>query len=198
MQISPITNPTNNVTSRGCVSKKLKTFNNDIGIRWLNTADSGKYKSPELYKACVSAAKRIYNVSSNMQTIMERFCHACVLTFEKSKKSGIYRFFIEHPLSNYKVICGDVNLSRGINKLEDIEKLEELEEKIANISPYKENSNFIIQRKPNTKGKLNDMDFVPDRDFVFLEDELEGKNPEQATLEDIKIIVEAAKEEGLL
>ena len=77
-------------------------------------------------------------------------------------------------------------------------EFEKLEQKVAKINPYEENSHFILQRKPESKDNLFDKEFVPDEDYIFLEDKLIRKDVKQATDDDIKEFIEAAKKEGLI
>ena len=198
MRVLPITNYSNNVQHRGKLSQSVAELTGSMSDGWIHEANSGKYTTTPLINTCLFASERINDIYMNLYTIMERFGHACELTYEKSKTTGIYRFFIQNKHSNYKVICDDVEFSANINKLSDIDKLEKLEQKVAKINPYEENSHFILQRKPESKDNLFDKEFVPDEDYIFLEDKLIRKDVKQATDDDIKEFIEAAKKEGLI
>ena len=199
MRVMPITNSKDNVAAKGTLSVKTAELTKKMSEGWLNTATSGKYKTLPIINTCCYASQRVNNIYLNLSTIMERFCRSCELTFSKSEKTGTHRFFIENKYSNYKLICGDVEFSPKKNKLADIDKLEELEKKMEKINPFSENSNFIIQRKADAKSVLYDKDFEPDKDYVFLEDKLVGKEPlSEATVKDIEEFFDAAKKEGLI
>ena len=197
MKILPVQNSSvniNTVSSKGRVGLDTSLLCKKVGDKWLDTAASGKYKTMDIISACLSFAERVNNVSLNLSTIMERFGHDCELSYRQSKKTGKYRFFIENKYSNYKVMCGDADLSNKINKINDIEELETIEKNLIKLDPYKENSHFILQRKPEAQHS----NFVPDNDYVFIEDKLVGKDKKEATLEDVRRFVEAAKEEGII
>ena len=197
MRVIPITNSANNVQYRGKVSQKVAELTGTMSEGWIRTANSGKYSTLPIINTCLFASERINNIFINLSTIMERYGHACELSFEKSKESGLFRFFIENKHSNYKIMCDDIEFSPNVNKLSDIDKLEHLEQKVAKINPYEENSHFILQRKPESKGPLFDKEFVPDEDYIFLEDKLIQKEKKQATMDDINEFLEAARKEGL-
>lgn len=198
MKILPVTT-VNNISNRGRLSNKTSELTKIMSNGWLETVNSGKYKTLPMINSCIFASERINNIHMNLLTIMERFGQACELTFAKSEKSGIYRFFINNKYSNYKLMCGDIKFSDKMNKLSDIDKLEEFEKNMEKIDPYKENSNFIIQRKSSAKSPLYDNYFEPSFDYIFLEDKLVGKEPlPEATLKDIKEFIEAAKEDGVI
>jgi len=197
MKILPVQNSSvniNTVSSKGRVGLDTSLLCKKVGDKWLDTAASGKYKTMEIISACLSFAERVNNVFLNLSSIMERFGHDCELSFRQSEKTGKYRFFIENKYSNYKVMCGDAELSNKINKLHDIEELESIEENIVKLNPYKENSHFIIQKRSEAQYS----NFVPDNDYIFVEDKLVGKDKKEATMEDAKRFEEAAKEEGIL
>lgn len=200
MQVLPITtNLPNNISSKGYVGSKVENLTKGMSERCLNSAKSGRYKELPIINTFLFASERINNVFLNLSTIMERFCNACELTFEKSEKSGKHRFFIENKYSNYKVMCGDIEFSPEMNKLRDIDELENLESRLLKINPYKENSNFIIQRFSETKNESYDDFFAPDRDYIFIEEKLAGKEPlPVATMEDIEKFIEAAKKDGIV
>ena len=199
MHILPITDSTYNISARGTLSIKTAELTKQMSEGWFNAANSGKYKTSPIINTCYYAAEKVNNIFLNLSTIMERFGHACELSFAKSEKTGVHRFFIENKYSNYKLMCGDIEFSPKKNKLEDIDKLEDLEKKMEKINPFSENSNFIIQRKADAKSILHDKDFEPDKDYVFLKDRLVGKEPlPQATTKDIEEYINAAKEEGII
>lgn len=199
MKILPITNTTNNnISNKGCVSPKLAELTKNMSDGWLRTAQSGKYTKLPIINACLYSSERINDIFINLSTMMERFAHGCELTFEKSLKTGKHRFFIEHKYSNYKTLCGDIEFSKDINKITDVYELESLEGKVAKIDPYKENTNFIIQRKTDAKSVDLDREFEPDADYTFIEDKLIRKEVNDASMEDIHEYLEAAKEEGLI
>lgn len=197
MRILPITNYSD-MSSRGKVSEKTVELTKKMSDGWLQASVNGKYKTLPFINTCLSTSERINNVFLNLSTIMERFCHGCELTFEKSSKNGKYRFFIEHKYSDYKTVCADVDFSPELNKYTDVDKLESFENKVAKLNPYKENSNFIIQRKPEAKTAIHDSEFIPDDDYIFLEDKLIKRNYDDATMEDIEEFLDAAKKEGLI
>ena len=197
MKILPVQNPSVNVktvSSKGRVGFDTTLLYKKVGDKWLDTAASGRYKTMEIISTCLSFAERVNNVYLNLSSIMERFGHDCELSYRQSKKTGMYRFFIENKYSNYKVMCGDAELSNKINKVHDIEELESIEESMVKLDPYKENSHFILQRKPEAQQS----NFVPDNDYTFLEDKLVGKDKKEATLEDVNRFLEAAKEDGII
>lgn len=198
MRVLPITNSAYNVQYRGKVSQNVAELTGAMSEGWIRTANSGKYSTAPIINTCLFASERINNIFINLSTIMERFGHACELTFEKSKNTGIYRFFIQNKHSNYKVICDNIEFTPDVNKLSDVDKLEQLEQKVAKINPYEENSHFILQRKPESKNILFDSEFVPDEDYIFLEDKLIRTDIKQANWEDIDTFLEAARKEGLI
>ena len=198
MRILPITELNNRISYKGRVSKSTEELTESMGEKWIRTAKNDKYKTLPFINACFYASERINDIFLNLSTMMERFGHACELTFEKSAKSGKYRFFIENKYSNYKTICADLEFSQGLNKYTDINELETLESKVAKINPYKENSDFIIQRKSEAKDVIYDKEFEPDADYTFIEDKLIRKEINDTTFEDIEEFLEAAKEEGLI
>lgn len=198
MRVSSVTNTTGKISYRGRVSKNVLELTKNMSKGWMDTAANGKYKTVPIINTCLGASERINNVLVNLSTIMDRFCQGCELNYAKSAKNDNYRFFIEHKNSNYKVICGDVELSPELNKYTDVNELENLEVKVSKLNPYKENSHFIIQRKPDSKSPMLDSEFIPDRDYLFLEDKLIKKEYNEATMEDISEFLSAAKEEGLL
>ena len=197
MRIYPV-NSTNQQTSFcGSLDRNTANLLKDMSGRWVDKASD--MKTLPMVNTCLSASEQINNVYLNLSTMMERFGHACKLSFAKSQKSSKYRFFIENEYSNYKLMCKDIEFSSGKNKLDDITKLESLENAVAKINPYKENSNFILQRKSEAKGTIFDKEFEPDADYVYIEDMLVGKEPKpQATMEDVEEFLKAAKEEGLI
>ena len=197
MKILPVQNPSvnvNTVSLKGRVGLDTALLCKKVGDKWLDTAASGTYKTMDIISACLSFAERVNNVSLNLSSIMERFGHDCELSFRQSKKTGKYRFFIENKYSNYKVMCGDAELSNKINKVHDIEELESIEENMVKLDPYKENSHFILQKRPEAQYS----NFVPDNDYIFIEDKLVGKDKKEAAMEDVKRYVEAAKKEGII
>ena len=197
MKIMSVQNPSVNITTvplKGRVGLDTSLLCKKVGDKWLDTAASGKYKNMDIISACLSFAERANNVFLNLSSIMERFGHDCELSFRQSEKTGKYRFFIENKYSNYKVMCGDAELSNKINKLHDIEELESIEENIVKLNPYKENSHFIIQKRSEAQYS----NFVPDNDYIFIEDKLVGKDKKEAAMEDVKRYVEAAKKEGII
>ena len=198
MRVLSISNSNNNITYRGRVSKNTAELTQKMSDGWIRTATGGKYATLPFINTCMFASERINNVFLNLSTMMERFCHGCELTFVKSEKSGKYRFFIENKYSNYKTVCKDIDFSPKLNKLSDIDELENLENKVAKLNPYQENSNFIIQRKADAKFVIHDNEFEPDADYAFVEDKLIRKDIREATMEDIQEFLEAAKEEGLI
>lgn len=198
MRVQPITDSTNDISYKGSLSKKTAEFTKSMSDRWIKAATDGKYKTLPIINTCIYASSRINNVFLNLSTMMERFCHGCELTFAKSEKSGSYRFFIEHKHSNYKSVCGDFEFSPNVNKLTDVSILENVENKLAKLNPYKENSNFIIQRKADSTNMLFDKEFEPDADYLFWEDKLIRREASEATMEDINEFLDAAKEEGLI
>lgn len=198
MKILPIQNNTNNVLYRGKVSQNLAELTKNMSDGWLAAAGNGKYKTLPIINTCLFASERINNIHLNLLTIMERFGKACELTFEKSLKSGKYRFFIENKYSNYKAICGDVEFSPALNKLRDVDELEKVEKKVAKLNPYAENSNFVIQRKSDAKSVVYDKEFEPDADYVFLEDKLIKQETKEATMEDLEEFIAAAKKDGIV
>lgn len=198
MRVLPIRNSADKIQYKGKISQSVAELTGSMSDGWLHEANSGKYTTTPLINTCLFASERINNTYMNLYTIMERFAHACELTFEKSKQTGIYRFFIENKHSNYKIMCDDIEFSPNVNKLSDIDKLEHLEQKVAKINPYEENSHFILQRKPESKGPLFDKEFVPDEDYIFLEDKLIHIEKKQATMDDINEFLEAARKEGLI
>ena len=196
MRIYPVCSVNNCVSTKGRLDRNTEALFKSTSDAWLNK--STKMKTLPLINTCLFASERVNNVFINLSTIMERFGHACRLTFAKSEKTSKYRFYIENEYSNYKLMCNDEIFSDKINKLEDVTKLEKIESSLAKVNPYKENSNFILQRKANAKDVLYDKEFEPDSDYVFLEDKLVGKEPlPQATMDDIQAFLDAAKEEGL-
>lgn len=197
MKISPVSNSAG-ISAKGFVGNNTVELTKRLSNAWLNASASGKYKTLPLKNTCLCASERINNVLINLSIIMERFCNGCELSYAKSAKSGKYRFFIEHKNSNYKVVCGDIALSKDLNKYTDVNELENLEVKVSKLNPYKENSHFIIQRKPESKTPIHDSEFIPDKDYLFLEDKLIRKDYEDATMEDIEEFLKAAKEEGLI
>ena len=199
MQVLPVANYRNNLSVKGRVGSKVSDLTKNMSEGWLNTATNGKYKTLPIINVCCYASQRINNAYLNLMTVMERFGQACELTFAKSEKTGIHRFFIENKYSNYKLMCGDIEFSPKINKLTDIDKLESLEKKMEKLNPYQENSNFLIQRKTDAQGMLFDKEFAPSEDYVFLEDRLIGKEPlPEATMNDLEEFLEAAKEDGVI
>ena len=197
MRVYPVNNTTKQLSYKGKVDGNFADMMKNMSGAWLDKASD--MKTLPLINTCVFASERINNVFINLSTIMERFGHACKLTFAKSEKSPKYRFFIENEYSNYKLMCKDTEFSPDLNKLDDISKLENLENTIAKINPYKENSNFLLQKKSNAKGVIHDKEFEPDADYVFIEDKLVGKESRpQATTEDIIEFLNAAKKEGLI
>lgn len=196
MKVYPVSSA-NHITTKGSLDRKTADMLRDMSGVWLSKAS--EMKTPPLINTCLFASERINNVFINLSTMMERFGHACKLTFAKSEKSSKYRFYIENEYSNYKSIFKDIEFSQGKNKLDDITRLENLENALAKIDPYQENSKFLIQRKSNAKDISFDKNFEPDTDYLFIEDKLVGKEEKpQATMEDIKEFLEAAKEEGLI
>ena len=197
MRIYPVNNTNKQPVFSGSLDRNTASLLKDMSGRWLDKASD--MKTVPLINTCLSASEQINNVYLNLSKIMERFGHACKLTFEKSAKTAKYRFYIENEYSNYKLICKDIEFSSGKNKLDDITKLENLEKAVAKINPYKENSNFIIQRKSEAKGMIFDKEFEPDADYVFIEDQLAGKEQKpQATMENVEEFLRAAREEGLI
>ena len=197
MKILPVTNiSNNNISNKGRVSPKLAGLTKNMSDGWLRTAQ--KYTKLPIVNTCLYSSERVNDIFINLSTMMERFAHGCELTFEKSLKTGKYRFFIEHKYSNYKSLCGDIEFSKDINKLTDVYEFEALEGKVAKIDPYKENTNFIIQRKSDAKSVDFDREFEPDADYAFIEDKLIRKEINDASMEDINEYLEAAKEEGLI
>ena len=195
MKVYPVSN-VNQISTKGSLDKKTSDLFRNMSGAWLDKA--GEMKTMPLINTCLFASERTNNILSNLSTMMERFGHACKLTFAKSAKASKYRFYIENKYSNYKLILKDTELSQGINKLDDISKLENLENSLIEVNPYKENSNFILQRKSEAKGAQFDKEFEPDADYIFIEDKLVGKEPmKQATMDDIEEFIEAAKKEGL-
>ena len=197
MRIQPIAN-NYDVSQKGQVSKNTAEFVKRISDSWLDASANGKYKTLPIINTCLSASERVNNVFLNLSTIMERFCSGCELSFVKSEKSGKYRFFIEHKSSNYKAVCGDAEFSPKMNKLSDVNELERIENKVAKLNPYEENTHFIVQRKPDSKTAMQNSEFIPDADYIFLEDKLIKRDYEPATMDDIEEFVNAAKEEGLI
>ena len=196
MRIYPV-NSANQVSSKGSLDKKTTDMIRGMSGGWLDKA--GNMKTLPMTNTCLFASERINNVFINLSLMMERFGHACKLTFIKSEKSPTCRFFIENEHSNYKLIVKDVEFSHSKNTFDDITRLENLENSLAKVNPYKENSNFLLQRKSASKDIIFDKDFEPDADYIFLEDKLVGKEQKpQATMEDIREYLEAAKEEGLI
>lgn len=197
MRIYPINNTNKQLSHRGSLDRQTASLLKDMSGCWVDKAS--KMKTLPLISTCLSASEHINNIYLNLSTIMERFGHACKLSFAKSEKTSKYRFFIENKYSNYKLICKDVEFSAGKNKLDDITKLDNLENATAKLDPYKENSNFIIQRKSEANEMIFDKEFEPDADYVFIEDKLVGKEQKpQATIEDVEEFLKAAKEEGLI
>ena len=197
MHISPVNNYFE-PSYKGSVSTDVAKLTKTMSDGWIRTANSGKYKTSPMINTCLYASEKINNVFINLSTMMERFCRGCELTFKKSDKSGKYRFFVQHNYSNYKTICSDIEFSPELNKLTDIDKLENLERMVAKLNPYQENSNFIIQRKADSKFSVHDGEFEPDADYIFVEDKLIRNCDREATMEDIEEFLSAAKEEGLL
>lgn len=198
MKILPITNSPN-TSYKGRVSKNVAELTKSMSDRWTKAATSGRYTTLPIINTCIFAAERINNVFLNLSTIMERFGHGCELDFKKAVNSNKYRFFIENKYSSYKTMCDDVEFSPEINKLTDIDVLEKVENYLAKLNPYRENSHFIIQRKKEATEALLNKEFIPDEDYIFLEDKLVGKEPlKQATIEDIDAFIAAAKKEGVL
>ena len=198
MKVLPITNSTNNLTVRGRISNKTAELTKYMSEGWLSTATSGKYKTLPIINTCLYTSERINNIHLNLLTIMERFGKACELTYEKSLKSGKYRFFISNKYSNYRTVCGDAEFSPALNKLRDVEELENIEKKVAKLNPYEENSHFIIQRKSNAKDIIFDKEFEPDADYVFLEDKLIKREVKEATMEDLEEFISEAKKDGIV
>ena len=198
MRVLSVTNTNNKVTYRGRVSRNVMELTKNISEGWLNTAASGKYRTVPIINACLGASERVNNVLLNLSTIMERFCQGCELNYAKSAKNDKYRFFIEHKNSSYKTLCGDVEFSPKLNKYNDVNELENLVVKVSKLNPYKENSHFIIQRKPDSKSPIHDCEFIPDEDYLFLEDKLIKEEYNEATMEDIQEFLNAAKKEGLI
>ena len=198
MRILPITDTYAQTSYNGRVGKNTAELTKRLSDAWLDASANGKYKTLPLINTCLCAVERINNVFLNLSTIMERFCNGCELNYAKSGKNGKYRFFIEHKNSNYKAICGDAEFSAELNKYTDVKELENLEDKVSKLNPYKENSYFIIQRKPDSKTPICDSEFIPDKDYLFLEDKLIKKDYKEATMDDIEEFLKAAKEEGLI
>ena len=195
MKVHPVNNA-NYVSSKGSLDRKTADMLSSMNTGWLKKADD--MKTLPLINTCLYAAERVNNVFINLSSMMERFGRACKLTFAKSEKSPKYRFYIENEYSNYKLIFKDIEFTKGKNKLDDISQLENLENCLVKIDPYKENSNFILQRKSKAAGVMFDKEFEPEADYVFIEDKLVGKDPlPEATMADIQEYLEAAKEEGL-
>ena len=195
MRISPVGQ--NNISHKGCLDKKTTELFKDMSGKWLESA--AKRKTLPIINTCLFASEQINNIHINLCTMMERFGHGCKLMFAESEKSGNIRFYIENKFSNYKLIFNDINLSKEKNKFDDITKLENLENSLAKVDPYKENSNFVLQRKSSAKDFRFDSEFEPDNDYVFIEDKLVGKEPrKQVTMENIEEYLNAAKEEGLV
>ena len=198
MRVLSVTNTNNKISFRGRVSRNVLELTKNMSESWLDTAANRKYKALPIINTFLDASERVNNVLLNLSTIMERFCQGCELNFAKSAKNGKYRFFIEHKDSSYKTICGDVEFSPKLNKYTDVNELENLEVKVSKLNPYKENSHFIIQRKPDSKSPMLDSEFIPDEDYMFLEDKLIKKEYNEAAMEDVEEFLEAAKEEGLI
>jgi len=197
MKVYPVNNTNQNPTYKGSLDKRFTDVLRGMSAGWMNKATD--MKTVPMINTCLFASERINNIFINLSTIMERFGHACKLTFEKSKKNSKYRFYIENEYSNYKLILKDLEFSQGKRKLEDISKLENLENSLSKVNPYKENSNFALQRKSEVKQAIFDKEFEPDNDYIFIEDKLVGKESKrEATMEDIQEYLKAAKEEGLI
>ena len=198
MRVSSVTSANNKISYRGHVSKNVMELTKNISEGWLNTAASGKYRAVPIINTCLSASERVNNVLLNLSTIMERFCQGCELNFAKSAKNDKYRFFIEHKNSSYKTLCGDVEFSPKLNKYSDVNELENLVVKASKLNPYKENSHFIIQRKPDSKSPIHDFEFIPDADYLCLEDKLIQEEHNEATMKDLEEFLNAAKEDGVI
>ena len=195
MRISPVGQ--NNVSHKGSLDIKTTELLKDMSGKWLESA--ANRKTLPIINTCLFASEQINNIHINLCTMMERFGHGCKLMFAESEKSGKIRFYIENKFSNYKLIFKDIIFSKEKNKLDDITKLENLENSLAKVDPYKENSNFILQRKSSAKDIRFDSEFEPDKDYIFIENNLVGKDHRiQATMKDIEEFLSAAKEEGLI
>ena len=196
MRICPLNNTNKQISYKGSLEKNTASFLKDMGGRWLDKAS--EMKTIPLINTCLFSSERINNVYLNLSTMMERFGHGCKLTFAKSEKTSKYRFYIENDYSNYKIVCKDIEFSPNINKLTDIDKLENLENTVVKLNPYQENSNFIIQRKAEAKSAVFDKEFEPDSDCIFIEDMLVRKEQKEATMDDLEEFLKSAKEEGLI
>ncbi len=186
MKILPV-DSNNNISSKGRISRKLGYMLTDMSNAWMMSVVEKKVKEPLVAEAYRNASSRVNCVLKNLNTIMQRFVHSGELTYEESEKTGKYRFFINSKYSDYKSLCGDMELSPKLDTLEDISKLEKFEESLLKIDPYKENSHFIIQRRAH--GNMYDSEFIPDADYMFVEDKLVGKTKTQPTSEDVKHIL---------
>lgn len=109
----------------------------------------------------------IENAYKNLRILMERFGHECQLDYERATNDAtLHRFFIGNSSSFYKLIVGDVEIKTS--ELKDLSFLKELTNMLAQINPFDANTSFMIQRQPNT----NIDAFVPDADYVIIEDKL--------------------------
>ena len=162
MKINPISSTCNTISYKGKVSRETTGFIQDIA----NNCFNNRSEQVSMY----DSMSRVANVVDNLNTLMSRFAHSCRLSHIKSSKSDKYRFYLEHKTSNYKKPIKDIVFSNDKNSVEDIKKLEGLEDALYEVNPYIENSNFIIQRTES--GLISDPDFIPDKNIIFIEDEL--------------------------
>ena len=173
MKISPISNLNNsnsNVRMRGKVSRETTGLITEMADGWISKASEKQLNNDALRQSYITSITRIENVLENLNTLMLRFGHDCRLSHAKSSKTDKYRFFVEHKNSNYKKPITDIVFSENRNAVEDIEELEKLEDSLYKVDPYMENNNFIIQRTDT--GVISDIRFAPDKDIIFIEDEL--------------------------